>query len=260
MGEQTWHMNGEQENRNESVMLSTKSAGNEQPPSRRPPCMRLPSWESLGSAVSSDSCESGDEEYRYQDDDATAIVQNIKPILKPVLKENQVDRMSRSREDGCWSPMPWLFDHVPDDWLLAQRQSAIKSADMPVAKIRNDDYIVQSDNIIPISMSASLLSMVPGGSDQSRRGRTVEIEDRDKIILRPRGDEDSRRADRRRSALSSPIISADLVHDGQEEDEDEEYCLYEEPEELEQEFDHRGRPVLRLLTTFTGGYDLEYLG
>ncbi|KAK9381582.1 uncharacterized protein V2V93DRAFT_323257 [Kockiozyma suomiensis] len=45
-----------------------------------------------------------------------------------------------------------------------------------------------------------------------------------------------------------------------EEEDDDEYCMYEEPEEIEQEYDSRGRPILRLLTTFKGVIGLESAG
>ncbi|KAK9236276.1 hypothetical protein V1525DRAFT_325882, partial [Lipomyces kononenkoae] len=120
-----------------------------------------------------------------------------------------------------WSPLPWTFSEMPFDWWLDRVDRELEAS---LGKLDLD-----------------------------------HIEDTHQLQLE-QGDEAEHRTDFDSCGTTNAtqdVATSEAVHGSESiEDDNDGFYICEEPEEMEQEYDSRGRPILKLLTKFKGGYGL----
>ncbi|KAK9366795.1 hypothetical protein V1509DRAFT_628551 [Lipomyces kononenkoae] len=140
-----------------------------------------------------------------------------------------------------WSPLPWTYTEMPFDWWLKRVDRELEAG---MDKL--DGYHIQVDTVQqPHDHHQQQQLLERGSSDGNDAGQTADF---------------FNDCDVANASQNSGATTAAAVHvDGCEgiEDDDCGFYICEEPEEMEQEYDSRGRPILKLLTKFKGGYGLD---
>ncbi|KAK9317284.1 hypothetical protein V1522DRAFT_30326 [Lipomyces starkeyi] len=132
-----------------------------------------------------------------------------------------------------WSPLPWTYTEMPFDWWLKRVDRELEGG------MRSFDRDVD---------------------EEKEREQHVEHEQKRKEFKTPQ-------TTNFQSTNTTPATENNATEAVQavgleniDEDYDSGFYICEEPEEIEQEYDSRNRPILKLLTTFKGGYGLDYTG
>ncbi|KAK9354380.1 hypothetical protein V1505DRAFT_370419 [Lipomyces doorenjongii] len=132
-----------------------------------------------------------------------------------------------------WSPLPWTYTEMPFDWWLKR---------------------------VDRELEGGMRSFDGDANEEKEREQHVEHEQNRKEFKTPQtaNFQSTNMTIATENNETEAVQAVDL--ENIDEDYDSGFYICEEPEEIEQEYDSRGRPVLKLLTTFKGGYGLDYTG
>ncbi|KAK9331159.1 hypothetical protein V1520DRAFT_338449 [Lipomyces starkeyi] len=130
-----------------------------------------------------------------------------------------------------WSPLPWTYTEMPIDWWLKRvdrgLEGGMRSFDRDEEKEREQDVEhEQNRQEFKTPQTTNFQSTNMTGATENNATEAVQA----------------------------------VALENIDEDNDSGFYICEEPEEIEQEYDSRGRPILKLLTTFKGGCGLDYTG
>ncbi|KAK9242544.1 hypothetical protein V1506DRAFT_547208 [Lipomyces tetrasporus] len=126
-----------------------------------------------------------------------------------------------------WSPLPWTHTEVPFDWWLKRVDRELEGGRRRVDSDEKESEAEHGQNEYDVKAR-----QVAGLQSMNTTSATVNSAD--------------------------AVQAADGESVDDDDDDDCEFYMCEEPEEMEQEYDSRGRPILKLLTTFKGGYELDF--
>ncbi|KAK9387244.1 hypothetical protein V1515DRAFT_89627 [Lipomyces mesembrius] len=132
-----------------------------------------------------------------------------------------------------WSPLPWTYTEMPFDWWLKR---------------------------VDRELEGGMRSFDRDAIEENEREPHMEHEQNGKAFKTPQiaSFQSTNMATATENNATEAVQAVDL--ETIDEDYDSGFYICEEPEEIEQEYDSRGRPILKLLTTFKGGYGLDYTG
>ncbi|KAK9323098.1 hypothetical protein V1517DRAFT_321476 [Lipomyces orientalis] len=127
-----------------------------------------------------------------------------------------------------WSPLPWTQTEVPFDWWL---------------------------NRVDRELEGGLRQRFDSDDGHEKESGVEHEQSEDEVQTRPAASMQSVNTTTSATENSSDAVRA--AYGESVDDDKDSFYFCEEPEEMEQEYDSRGRPILRLLTTFKGGYGLD---
>ncbi|KAK9374979.1 uncharacterized protein V1513DRAFT_444255 [Lipomyces chichibuensis] len=133
-----------------------------------------------------------------------------------------------------WSPLPWTYTEMPFDWWLKRVDRELEGGGM-----RSFDCDVDEEK-------------------ESEQQVEHEHSRKEFKTQQPTNFQSTNMTTATEDSATEAVQAVGL--ESIDEDYESGFYICQEPEEIEQEYDSRGRPILKLLTTFKGGYGLDYTG